>query len=114
MSVAILRAGIIDTNQHTCVRVFACVDVCAPCMYVPAVCRGQKKAMDPLKMESQVVVRCYVCSRRQTQVLCKSNQYSFWALRVFVNILNCFTRFVLLCFSFSFIPSCGVLSVSLI
>lgn len=65
-------------------------------MYV-LLCMEAKRIVDPLKVELQVVVRCYLCSWNQIQVLCKSGQYSFWGLRVFVNILNCF---VLLYFVF--------------
>jgi hypothetical protein len=38
--------------------------------------RGQKKVMDPLELELQVVVSYHVGAENQTQVLQKSNQSS--------------------------------------
>jgi hypothetical protein len=44
------------------------------CMYVSGVHRGQKRALEPLGVELQMVVSHHVGAESGTQVLCRSNK----------------------------------------
>lgn len=59
------------------ILVFLCMCICAPplCWWF----RGKKKLVDPLGLELQTVVNCYVYTRSWTQVPRKSCLY-FWLL----------------------------------
>ena len=50
---------------------FCLHDVCVPCAY--SALRGQKRAMDPLELEFQVVLNCHVVAGNRTQVLWKGS-----------------------------------------
>ena len=53
-----------------CLHVFLCL------VSIPGDHRGQKKAVNLLELESQIVVSFPVCPENQSQVLCKSSQCS--------------------------------------
>jgi hypothetical protein len=61
-----------------------CVGVCGyVCMYVciytrcmHGTCGGQKRKLDPLKLELLIVVSHHVSSEAWTQILCKTSKYS--------------------------------------
>lgn len=55
-----------------------CTDVFLAYMYMckPQVCsaHGQKRVLDPLDLELQIVMNHHMCAGNYTQVLCKSNK----------------------------------------
>ena len=51
-----------------------CVSICT--VYMPGAGRGQKRALDLLELELQMVVNCYVDAGNGTWVICKSSKYS--------------------------------------
>ena len=58
-----------------CISVIsACVCICTMCM--PGVLRDQKRELNHLKLELQMVVSCYVDAGNQTWVFCKSSKCS--------------------------------------
>lgn len=50
--------------------------VCLCTKYIPAACRSQKMALDPLELELWVIVSCPVVAGNQTQGLWSSSQCS--------------------------------------
>lgn len=48
-------------------------------MWVPIVCRGKKRASDPLRLKLLVVVSCHLYIGSCNQILCNSNK-CFWLL----------------------------------
>jgi hypothetical protein len=56
------------------------IDVLPPCMCticVPGPSGGQKKASDPLELDSQTVMSCHVGAGDGTQILCQTIQYTY-------------------------------------
>lgn len=45
-------------------------------MFVLGTCGGQKRTLDPQELKSQIVAKYSVSAGTQTQVLCKSSQFS--------------------------------------
>jgi hypothetical protein len=63
--------------------VFACMLVCTP--HACSSHRGQKRALNPLELESHKVLSTHVCTGNPTWVLCKRGQYPlFFCLLLFV------------------------------
>jgi hypothetical protein len=69
----------------SCVCAYVCVSVCMrvcilhACDWVPRDCStqgGQKRTLEPLGLESRMVVSLHVDAGHQTQVLCKRSQGS--------------------------------------
>lgn len=58
-----------------CVFVFS-LHVCICTTWLPNAHRGQKRALDPLGLESQIVLSHYVCPGIRTCVLCNRNKCS--------------------------------------
>ena len=52
-----------------------CLHVCIYMCICLVTHRGQKRALEPLELELQMVVSCYVGARNQTWVLCKNNKH---------------------------------------
>lgn len=55
----------------------ACLHVCMHTTCVPGVYRGQNKASDTVELELEMVANYHVATGTQTQVLWKSNKFSF-------------------------------------
>lgn len=57
-----------------------CVCVACMCEHVPTctphACRGQKRVLDLLELEFQMVMNCHVGAGKQRQVFCDSNKCS--------------------------------------
>lgn len=49
-----------------------CLHVCEHIVYVPSTLRGQKRVLDPLKLETVMVVSHPVDTGKQTRVLWKN------------------------------------------
>jgi hypothetical protein len=57
---------------YLCVWVF-CLHICLGIMSVPDVCKGQKRASDPLELELPTAMSCHRSAKNQTQILWKSS-----------------------------------------
>lgn len=55
-----------------CMNILLHICICTICL--PGALGEQRRALDTLELELQVIVNCHLDSRNQTQVLCKSNK----------------------------------------
>lgn len=53
-----------------------CLLVCSCSMCMLNAHGGPKSALDPVELELQMLVSCYVDSEKPTQILCKNNKCS--------------------------------------